>query len=159
MRKILVAYFSASGVTKRIAENLSDAIGADLFEIAPKIPYSKADLNWMNKNSRSSVEMADRSARPEIGVRTDLSSYDAVLIGFPIWWYREPSIIDTFLESYDFSGKTVVPFATSGGSGLGDTAKNMRALAPGAVVLDGKRFKASANERELKEWADEVLSR
>ncbi|MCR4725691.1 MAG: flavodoxin, partial [Clostridia bacterium] len=93
MRKILVAYFSASGVTKRVAENLSDAIGADLFEIAPKIPYSKADLNWMNKNSRSSVEMADRSARPEIGVRTDLSSYDAVLIGFPIWWYREPSII------------------------------------------------------------------
>ncbi len=159
MRKILVAYFSASGVTKRVAENLSDAIGADLFEIAPKIPYSKADLNWMNKNSRSSVEMADRSARPEIGVRTDLSSYDAVFIGFPIWWYREPSIIDTFLESYDFSGKTVVPFATSGGSGLGDTAKNMRALAPGAVVLDGKRFKASASERELKEWADEVLSR
>ena len=159
MRKIIVAYFSASGVTKRVAEKLANAIGADLFEIVPKIPYSKADLNWMNNHSRSSVEMADRSSRPEIDSRIDLSAYDAVLIGFPIWWYREPSITDTFRESFAFSGKTVVPFATSGGSGLGDTAKNMRALAPGAVVLDGKRFKASANEQELKEWADEVLSR
>ena len=120
MKKALVAYFSASGVTAKLAERLADAIGADLSEIEPKARYTSADLDWRNKQSRSSVEMNDRSCRPEIN-RTvdDMAQYDVVFVGFPVWWYREPSIIDTFMEAYDFSGKTVVPFATSGGSGIG----------------------------------------
>ncbi|MBP5166350.1 MAG: NAD(P)H-dependent oxidoreductase, partial [Oscillospiraceae bacterium] len=141
MNRILVAYFSASGVTKKVAENLAKAAGADIFEIVPEQLYTKADLNWMNKKSRSSVEMADRSSRPAIASKIDdISRYEYVFVGFPIWWYREPSIIDTFMESYDFSGKTVVPFCTSGGSGLGDSAANMRSLAPGAKVIEGQKF-------------------
>ena len=141
MSKALVAYFSASGVTSKVAKNLASAIGADIFEIKPVQKYSKADLNWMDKRSRSSVEMNDRSSRPAIAERVNqMSDYDVVFIGFPIWWYREPSIIDTFMEAYDFSGKTVVPFATSGGSGLGDSAENMQTLAKGAKVEGGKRF-------------------
>ena len=136
MAKVLVAYFSASGVTGKVAANLAKAIGADLYEIAPEIPYTNADLNWMDKKSRSSVEMNDRSSRPAIGTKVDdMSTYDTVFVGFPIWWYREPSIIDTFAESYDFSGKTIVPFATSGGSGLGDTTKNLKAICPGAKMF------------------------
>lgn len=154
MAKVLVAYFSASGVTRKVAGNLAKAIGADLYEIVPKVPYTKADLNWMNKKSRSSVEMKDRSSRPAISTRVDnISDYDIVFVGFPIWWYREPSIIDTFAESYDFSGKTIVPFATSGGSGLGDTSENLKALCPGADIAEGQRFKASSSESALKEWA------
>ena len=138
MSNILVAYFSASGVTRKVAENLAKAAGADMFEIVPAQLYTKADLNWMNKKSRSTVEMADRSSRPAIVSKIDdISGYEYVFVGFPVWWYREPSIIDTFMESYDFSGKTVIPFCTSGGSGLGDSAANMRALAPGAEVVDG----------------------
>lgn len=157
MSKVLVAYFSASGVTAKVAANLAKTIGADLFEIVPEVPYTKADLNWMSKKSRSSVEMADRSSRPAIATKVEnMEQYDTVLVGFPVWWYREPSIIDTFMESYDFSGKTVVPFATSGSSGLGDSYKNLQALAPGANVKDGKRFKTSTPETVLKEWADEV---
>ena len=141
MSKALVAYFSASGVTSKVAKNLASAIGADIFEIKPVQKYSKADLNWMDKRSRSSVEMNDRSSRPAIAERVNqMSDYDVVFIGFPIWWYREPSIIDTFMETYDFSGKTIVPFATSGGSGLGDSAENMQTLAKGAKVEGGKRF-------------------
>ena len=141
MSKALVAYFSASGVTSKVAKNLASAIGADIFEIKPVQKYSKADLNWMDKRSRSSVEMNDRSSRPAIAERVNqMSDYDVVFIGFPIWWYREPSIIDTFMEAYDFSGKTIVPFATSGGSGLGDSAENMQTLAKGAKVEGGKRF-------------------
>ena len=154
MSKTLVAYFSASGTTAKVAKKMAEAIGADLFEIKPETPYSGADLNWQNKNSRSSVEMNDRSSRPAIAVKVaDMPQYDVVFVGFPVWWYREPSIIDTFMESYDFAGKTVIPFATSGGSGLGDSAANMQKLAKGAKVVDGKRFSGSASSEELKAWA------
>ena len=151
MSKALVAYFSASGVTAKVAGKLAKATGADLYEIAPEEPYTKADLNWMNKKSRSSVEMNDRASRPAIGTKVEnMDQYDTVFVGFPIWWYREPSIIDTFMEAYDFTGKTVVPFATSGGSGLGDSYKNMQALATGAKVLNGERFSGLVSEEKLK---------
>ena len=155
MKKILVAYFSASGVTAKIAARMANAAGADLFEIKPEQPYTRADLNWMDKQSRSSVEMKDRNCRPAMAEKPDISDYDVILIGFPVWWYREPSIVDTFMESADFAGKTVVPFCTSGGSGLGDSAKNMQTLAPKAKVTDGKRFSASASSEELKKWAEQ----
>ena len=155
MKKRLVAYFSASGVTKKVAENMAKATGADLFEIVPAQPYTRADLNWMDKQSRSTVEMKDRNCRPAMAAKPDVSDYEVVLVGFPVWWYHEPSIIDTFLESADFSGKTIVPFCTSGGSGLGDSAQNMRSLAPNAKVLDGKRFSSSASADELKKWAEQ----
>ena len=158
MSKALVAYFSASGVTAKVAEKLARSISADLYEIAPEIPYTSADLNWMDKKSRSTVEMNDRSCRPAIGSRVEnMAQYDTVFVGFPIWWYREPSIIDTFMESYDFAGKTVIPFATSGGSGLGDSAKNMQGLARGAKVAEGKRFSGSASESDLAGWAKKWL--
>ena len=158
MSKALVAYFSASGVTAKVAKKLAKSISADLYEIAPEIPYTNADLNWMDKKSRSTVEMNDRSCRPAIGSRVEnMAQYDTVFVGFPIWWYREPSIIDTFMESYDFGGKTVVPFATSGGSGLGDSAKNMQALAKGAKVSEGRRFSGRASEDELRAWASAWL--
>ena len=158
MKKALVAYFSASGVTAKLAERLADAIGADLSEIEPKARYTSADLDWRNKQSRSSVEMNDRSCRPEIN-RTvdDMAQYDVVFVGFPVWWYREPSIIDTFMEAYDFSGKTVVPFATSGGSGIGDSAANLQALAAGAKIATGKRFDASMSADNLANWAKQWL--
>ncbi|MCR5738247.1 MAG: NAD(P)H-dependent oxidoreductase [Lachnospiraceae bacterium] len=158
MAKALVTYFSASGVTKKLAERLASAIGADLFEIVPEEPYTKADLNWMNKNSRSSVEMNDRSSRPAISSKVEnMARYDVVFIGFPIWWYREPSIIDTFAEEYDFGGKTLIPFATSGSSGMGESGMNIGSLAKDAHVFEGKRFKANAKEDELKNWASEWL--
>lgn len=154
MSKTLVAYFSASGITAKVAKKMAETIGADLFEIKPETPYSGADLNWQNKNSRSSVEMNDRSSRPAIAVKAvNMPQYDVVFVGFPVWWYREPSIIDTFMESYDFAGKTVIPFATSGGSGLGDSAANMQKLAKGAKVVNGKRFSGNASAAELKVWA------
>ena len=158
MSKALVAYFSASGVTEKLAKRLADGIGADLFEIEPEVAYTDADLNWQNSKSRSSVEMNDRSCRPAISSRVgNMEQYEVVFVGFPVWWYREPSIIDTFMESYDFSGKTVVPFATSGMSAIGDSGKNMQVLAKGAKVVSGKRFKSSASAEELKGWADEWL--
>ena len=158
MSKVLVAYFSASGVTAKMAKKLADATGADLFEIIPEEPYTKADLNWMDKKSRSSVEMNDRNCRPAIRSRVEsMAQYDVVFVGFPVWWYREPSIIDTFMEAYDFSGKTIIPFATSGMSGIGDSGKNMQDLAKGAKVLPGMRFKNSVSSGELKTWAEEWL--
>ena len=158
MGKALVAYFSAGGVTAKLAKRLADGIGADLFEIKPETPYTKADLNWMNKKSRSSVEMNDRSCCPAISSKVDnMEQYDVVFVGFPVWWYREPSIIDTFMEAYDFSGKTIIPFATSGMSPVGDSGKNMQELAKGANVVSGKRFKNSASSEELKTWAGEWL--
>ena len=158
MAKALVAYFSTSGVTKKLAANLAEATGADLFEIEPQIPYSSADLNWQDSNSRSSVEMKDRTCRPEISSKVeDMSRYDVVFVGFPVWWYREPSIIDTFAEAYDFSGKTIVPFATSGSSGIGDSGKNIAGLAKGAKVEEGKRFSAGTSGEELKLWAKKWL--
>lgn len=157
MAKTLVAYFSASGVTKGVAEKLAGAAGADLFEIVPKQRYTDEDLNWNNRQSRSSVEMNDRSCRPEIrSTVSDMGQYDCVFVGFPVWWYREPSIIDTFLESCDFRGKTLIPFCTSGGSGLGETAENMRTLAKGARVKDGKRFSPGVSEEELKVWVSGI---
>ena len=158
MSKALVAYFSASGVTAKMAEKLARGIGADLFEIKPETPYTNADLDWQNSKSRSSVEMNDRNARPAIAEKKDnMAEYDVVFVGFPVWWYREPSIIDTFMEQYDFSGKTVVPFATSGMSGIGESGRNMNALAPGAKVVEGKRFANSVSEGELVGWAKEWL--
>ena len=158
MSKVLVAYFSASGVTAKAAEKLAKAAGADLFEIVPEQVYTKADLNWQDKNSRSSVEMNDRSSRPAIKSKVDsMEQYSAVFVGFPVWWYREPSIIDTFMESYDFSGKTVVPFCTSGGSGLGSTSSNLQALAKGARVIEGKRLSFMTTEGSLKKWVEEII--
>ena len=158
MSKALVAYFSASGVTAKVAEKMAGAIGADLYEIKPEQTYTDADLNWQDKQSRSSVEMNDRSSRPAIGNKVEnMEHYDTVFVGFPIWWYREPSIIDTFMEAYNFDGKTVIPFATSGGSGLGDSAKNMQKLANGAKVIDGKRFGSGASADELGAWAKEYM--
>lgn len=158
MADSLVAYFSASGNTKKLAENLADSIGADLFEIVPKQTYTRSDLNWINPKSRSSLEMKDRSARPDIASHVeDMDKYDVIFIGFPIWWYREPSIIDTFAQSYDFTGKKIVPFATSGTSGIGDSGKNIADIAKGADVEEGLRFKARASKDELREWAKRYL--
>ena len=158
MSKALVAYFSASGVTAKVAEKLAGAIGADLYEIKPEQTYTDADLNWQDKQSRSSVEMKDRSSRPAIGNKVEnMEQYDTVFVGFPIWWYREPSIIDTFMEAYSFDGKNVIPFATYGGSGLGDSAKNMQELAKGAKVINGKRFSSGASGDELGTWAKEYV--
>ena len=139
MSKTLVAYFSASGVTAKLAKSLAQVTGADLHEIQPAEPYSSADLDWTNKKSRSSVEMNDPSYRPAIGNQVaDMEQYDTVFVGFPIWWYVAPTIINTFLESYDFSGKTVIPFATSGGSGMGDTDRVKRLLFPGYPLETGQ---------------------
>ena len=160
MSKALVAYFSATGKTKAMAEKLASGIGADLFEIVPEIPYEEADLKWMNKESRSSVEMMDKTSRPAISSQIDdISQYDVIFVGFPVWWYREPSIIDTFMEAYDFSGKTIVPFATSGGTSIGDTYKNLQALAPDAKVAKGERFRKGTLERELARWASEWVKK
>ncbi|MBQ6520460.1 MAG: NAD(P)H-dependent oxidoreductase [Anaerolineaceae bacterium] len=158
MSNILVAYFSASGVTKHVAEKLASVTGADLFEIVPEFRYTKEDLDWTNKHSRSTIEMKDRTCRPLIASRVEnMAQYNVVFVGFPIWWYREPSLIDTFLEAYDFGGKTIVPFATSGGSDLGEVPKNMQSLVENAVVTGGKRFAASVSDQELKVWADAYL--
>lgn len=156
MKKVLIAYFSASGTTKKVAENLAKASGGEMFEIEPKQKYTNNDLNWMDKNSRSTIEMADKNCRPDIKSKTDISKYDYIFVGFPIWWYREPSIIDTFMESYDFSGKTIIPFATSGGSNLGKAPNNMQNLAPNAKVLAGKRLSANASVNDLISWIESI---
>ena len=157
MANTLVAYFSASGTTERVAKSLAQAIGADLFEITPAEPYSAADLNWNDKRSRSSVEMNDESCRPAIaGEVADMGTYGTVFVGFPVWCYFEPRTIDAFLEAYDFSGKTVVPFATSGGSGLGKAPQRMQKLTPGAQVLTGKLLNGRPGEAELKAWAESL---
>ena len=156
--KALVVYFSATGTTKGVAERLAGAIGADLFEIKPAQAYTAADLNWRDKQSRSSVEMADRASRPAIAAAvTNLADYATVFVGYPIWWYREPSIIDTFVEQNAevLAGKTIVPFATSGGSGMGDSTANLQKLAPKAKVVEGKRFRASVSADDLRKWASE----
>lgn len=156
MSKVLVAYFSASGVTAKVAKKLAEETKSGLFEIEPESPYTAADLDWQDKGSRSSVEMNDRKSRPAIRSRVEnMEQYDVVFVGFPVWWYREPSIIDTFMEAYDFSGKTVVPFATSGGSSIGDSGKNMQALAPGAKVMDGKKFGTDVSKEDLGSWASQ----
>ncbi len=152
--KKLVAYFSASGVTKSAAERLAKAAGADLFEIKPAVPYTRADLDWTNKKSRSSVEMNNPASRPEIAEQiSNIEDYDTIFIGFPIWWYVAPTIINTFVESYDLSGKTIVPFATSGGSGLGKTAEVLIPLCPYANWEKGKMLN-HVSEQELETWAN-----
>jgi flavodoxin len=158
MKKTMVAYFSASGSTAKLAKNLAAAAQADCYEIRPVTPYTAADLDWMNKQSRSSVEMSDPNFRPQLADKdAEVAQAEVIFVGFPIWWYREPGIIDSFLEAYDFTGKTVVPFFTSGGSGLGKGQERIAALAKGAKVLTGKRFSANAAEKELKNWLAQYL--
>ena len=153
MKKVLVAYFSASGTTKDIAEQLAKAANADLFEIKPVQPYTNADLDWTNKNSRSTVEMNDPSSRPAIAEKCgNMADYDTVFVGFPIWWYVAPTIIDTFLESYDFSGKTIIPFATSGGSGMGKTVDVFKKLIGNGVRVESGKMLNRASETEIKAW-------
>ena len=149
----LVAYFSASGNTAKAAKVLAKAAGADLYEIKPAVPYTGADLNWMDKGSRSSVEMNDKNSRPALAdTDAPVAEHDVIFLGFPIWWYTAPIIINTFLERYDFSGKTIVLFATSGGSGLGSTAAALQSSAPGARILDGRLLNGRLNEGNLKAW-------
>lgn len=156
-KKMLVAYFSASGVTAKAARKLSEAAGADLYEIKPEVPYSSADLDWTNKNSRSSVEMNDPAFRPGIaGKMEGMEQYEVVFVGFPIWWYVAPTIINTFLESYDFTGKTIVPFATSGGSGMGKTNERLAPSCPGATLLKGKMMNGSLSREDLKAWTESL---
>lgn len=151
--KALVAYFSATGVTAKAAKALAGAVGGDLYEIKPAVPYSAADLNWMDKGSRSSVEMRDARSRPALAAAdAPVAGYDVIFLGFPVWWYVAPTIVNTFLETYDFTGKTIVLFATSGGSGLGKSAAGLRASAPGAKIMDGRLLNGRLNEAELKAW-------
>ncbi len=156
MSKRLVAYFSASGTTRKIAEMIAQAAEADLYEIMPKQPYTKDDLNWMDKKSRSSVEMGDKKFRPEISdtdVKTD--KYDEIILGFPIWWYVAPTIMNTFLESYDFTGKKIVLFATSGGSGFGNTVSELKPSAPDAEIVEGKVLN-KATKQEIAKWVKSI---
>nr|WP_316611973.1 flavodoxin [uncultured Ruminococcus sp.] len=158
MSKKLVAYFSASGTTARVADNLAKAAGADLYEIKPAVSYTKEDLNWMNKQSRSSVEMRDKSSRPALAdTDADIAAYDTIFIGFPIWWYIAPTIINTFLEVYDFSGKKIVLFATSGGSGFGKAVDSLQPSAPDAEIIAGEILNGNPNEKKLKTFAEKYL--
>lgn len=155
MSRKLVAYFSASGVTAKVAEKLSETIGADLYAIEPEVPYTKADLDWMDKKSRSTIEMNNPASRPAItGKRDNMNDYDTVFVGFPIWWYVAPTIINTFLESYDLTDKTIIPFATSGGSDMGKTNEKLLPSCKGAKLLNGKVFKASVSGADLAKWAE-----
>lgn len=159
MSKKLVAYFSASGVTAGLAKKLAAAVDADIYEIKPAVPYTSADLDWQNKQSRSSVEMSDLSSRPALADSSaNIAGYDVIFIGFPIWWYVAPTIINTFLESYDFSGKTVVPFATSGSSGIGETNKKLLpSLSDTAILKEGKVLKSSIPDAELTAWIESLV--
>ena len=154
-KKILVAYFSASGETERLARTIASATGGDLFEIVPETPYTAADLDWNDKRSRSSVEMNDPASRPAVASRVaDMDVYDAVFVGFPIWWYVEPRIVDTFLERSDFSGKTVIPFATSGGSGIEKAERSLKSHCPQANWKKGKLL----NHMDAAAWTKSVLN-
>lgn len=153
MSKKLVAYFSASGVTAGVAKTLAEAAGADLYEIRPEVPYTDADLDWRDKQSRSSIEMKNPDSRPAIADQdANIAAYDTIYVGFPVWWYIAPTIINTFLESYDFSGKTIILFATSGGSGFGKTVEHLVNSCPGAVLKEGKVLRAGVTKEELVSW-------
>ena len=157
MSKILVAYFSATGTTARAADSIASALQADAFEIVPEQSYSVADLNWNNSSSRSSLEMNDDACRPGIAhTVANMADYDTVFVGFPVWWYVEPRIIDTFLESYDFSGKIIVPFATSGGSGLGKAPQRMQSIAQGSTVVAGRLMNGYETSDAIKAWAADL---
>ncbi len=159
MSKILVAYFSASGVTKKAAENLAQAAGADLYEIRPAVPYTRADLDWMDKKSRSSVEMNDKSSRPAIAdTNAEIPQYNTIFLGFPIWWYMAPTIVNSFLESYDFSGKRIILFATSGGSGFGKTAAGLKgSVAADTAIVEGKILNGVNSVDSLRKWVETIL--
>mgnify|MGYP002627255006 CR=1 FL=1 len=159
MSKKLVAYFSVNGVTAKVAKEIASVENADCFEIKPATPYSAEDLDWRNDKSRSSTEMADRGSRPEIASRVEnMDQYSVVFLGFPIWWGREPSVVDTFLESYDFAGKTIVLFATSGSTPTtADADESIRAIVPNANVVTGKRFPNDVSADELKNWTGEWM--
>ena len=151
----LIAYFSATGTTAKAAKALANAVGGTLYEIRPAVPYTSADLNWMDKSSRSSVEMKDQNARPALkDTDAPVAGHDVIFLGFPVWWYVAPTILNTFLEAYDFTGKTIVLFATSGGSGLGKSAAGLRPSAPGAKIVDGRLLSGRLCEVDLKAWAD-----
>ena len=153
--KALVAYFSATGTTAKAAKVLANAVGGELYEIKPAVPYTSADLNWRDRNSRSSIEMQDDHSRPALAdTEAPVAGYDVIFLGFPVWWYVAPTILNTFLEAYDFSGKTIVLFATSGSSGLGKSAAGLRSSAPGAKIMDGRMLNGHLNEGELKAWAE-----
>lgn len=156
-KKILVAFFSASGVTAKAAQTLAEAVDADVFEIKPEQTYTSADLNWNDQNSRSSVESSDPSSRPAIRNKLpNMEQYEAVFVGFPIWWYVAPKIINTFLESYDFTNKKIIPFATSGGSGMGKTNAALEPSCPGAVLMPGRKLDSSVSTQDLKVWAEKL---
>jgi flavodoxin len=158
MSRKLVAYFSASGVTRNVAKALAEAVDADLYEIEPQVPYTKADLDWQDKKSRSSIEMSDKSSRPAItGKDAGIGAYNVVFVGFPIWWYVAPTIINTFLESYDFAGKTIVPFATSGSSGIGKTVARLReSVGASAVITEGKMLNGRQTKESLTAWVNSL---
>ena len=154
MSKKLVAYFSASGITRKVAEMIAEVADCDIYEITPKIAYTKEDLNWMDKKSRSSVEMNDKKIRPELADNDiDISGYEEIILGFPIWWYVAPTIINTFLEAHDFAGKKIVLFATSGGSGFGNTVKELQPSAPNAQIVEG-RLLNRASKTEITDWVN-----
>lgn len=154
-KKALVAYFSCTGTTERAARALAEAVGAKVYKIEPAEPYTAADLDWTDKKSRSTLEMKDESCRPAIAGRcADVAESDVIFLGFPVWWYTVPRIVETFLESYDLSSKTVVPFATSGGSGLGKTAAAMRKVCPSAVVAEGRMLNGRQDGSALRAWAE-----
>ncbi len=159
MSKTLVAYFSASGVTEKVAKKIADTVGADIYEIKPEVKYTKADLNWMNKKSRSSIEMNDKSFRPAmISGDIDVSGYDTVCLGFPIWWYVAPTIVNTFLEAYDLSGKKIILFATAGSSGFGDTAKELKISAPDSEIVETDVLKGVITESKISKLAEHIKS-
>lgn len=160
MSRRLVAYFSATGTTAKVAESLSEAIGADLYEIAPAIPYTAKDLDWTDKKSRSTIEMNNPASRPEIlEPRDNMEDYDTIFVGFPIWWYVAPTIINTFLESYDFSGKVIIPFATSGGSNMGKTNEKLETSCVGATLLDGTVLRPNASKPDLAKWVADIVGK
>ncbi len=155
MKKVLVAYFSASGVTKAAAEQLAEVAGADLHEIKPAQPYSEADLDWRDSLSRSSIEMKDKSSRPEITDKiANMQDYDVVYVGFPIWWYTAPTIVNTFMEAYDFNGKTVIPFATSGGSNIDKACEDLKAAYPNVNWKEGKLLNG-VSKQDMEAWVKE----
>lgn len=157
MKKKLVAYFSASGVTKKVAERIAEIANADIFEIKPTVRYTDADLNWQDRKSRSSVEMSDPMSRPEIAVQMeDMSQYETVIIGFPIWWYTAPTIIKTFLESYDFSGKKIAIFATSGGSGLGKTVSDLKPCVSDSASFVFEKLMNHITDTEIQNYVDSI---
>ncbi len=157
MSKTLVAFFSASGVTRQVAQKLAAAAQADLYEIKPAIPYTQADLNWRDKSSRSSVEMQNLAIRPQLAdTDAKIEQYDRILLGYPIWWYMAPTIINTFLESYDFSGKSIILFATSGGSGFGKSVKELSPSCPNAVIREGRMLNGNPSEQELRQWVESL---